>query len=139
MSYVTISDLEKAFGENELLALSDRDNQGEISVSVLEEAIRRAISEAESYLVRRYVLPPVPPPAALVAAICDIVRFRLTGGPVTETDPIKDRYKLAIDWLKRVASGEVILSELVEIAPPGGEIEFSTGQLVWGTARDSQD
>lgn len=130
--YVTLADMLDAFGENEVLAISDRENSGEIDTAVINEGLRRAISEAESYLSRRYSMPPAACPAVLTAVVCDIARYRLTGGPATETDPIRERYKLAIAWLEQVAQGKVDLAELEEAGQECGDVQMSSNPVVWG-------
>lgn len=79
---------------------------------VLAWAVTRASSRAVSYVAARFpvltgaALPHgVTVPPALINAVCDIARYYLTGTPVQETDPITERYKDAIAWLKEVASG----------------------------------
>ncbi len=131
--YATLDDMTAAFGEDELLALTDRDNTGEMGTTLAGEALARASSEADSYLARRYAVPiaaPVPP--VLVAAVCDIARYRLTGGPASETDPILERYRQAVKWLERVADGK---ADLPGQSLPGqgsaAGVAFATGRRVF--------
>lgn len=136
MIYATAADMISAFGEAEVVACTDRAGIGDIDGQVLDAALISASSEAESYLARRYELPPPAVPAALVSAVCDIARYRLSGGPVLETDPVKERYKLAIAWLRRVADGEVTLPELLPPETDGECILFSTGRRVFAGGSD---
>jgi len=131
--YATLDDLRAAFGEDELLAITDRDNTGAVDAGLAEEALARAASEADSYLARRYAVPvAAPAPPVLVAAVCDIARYRLTGGPASETDPILERYRQAVKWLERVAEGT---ADLPGQSQPGegsaAGVAFSTGRRVF--------
>lgn len=128
--YATLDDMTAAFGADELLAITDRDNAGEVDAALVEAALARASSESDSYLARRYAVPvaePVPP--VLTAAVCDIARYRLTGGPASETDPILERYRQAVKWLERVAAGS---ADLPGQSLPG---EGSTAGVAFATGR----
>ncbi|EFL52023.1 protein of unknown function DUF1320 [Solidesulfovibrio fructosivorans JJ]] len=108
--YASLDDMTAAFGTDELLAITDRDNTGAVDAALAENALARAASEADSYLARRYAVPvadPVPP--VLTAAVCDIARYRLTGGLASETDTILERYRQALEWLTRVAEDKADL------------------------------
>lgn len=131
--YATLDDLTATFGEDELLAIADRDNTGAVDAGLVEAALVRAASEADSYLSRRYPVPVGPTvPPALVAAVCDIARYRLTGGPASETDPILERYRQAVKWLERVAEGK---ADLPGLSQPGqgsaSGVAFATGRRVF--------
>lgn len=131
--YATLDDMTAAFGLDELVEITDRDHTDAVDVALVDEALLRAASEADSYLARRYPVPiasPVPP--VLVAAVCDIARYRLTGGPASETDPILARYRQVIKWLERVADGK---ADLPGQSLPGegstAGVAFSTGRRVF--------
>ena len=131
--YATLDDMTAAFGTDELLAIADRENAGEVDAALVEAALARASSEADSYLARRYAVPVADPaPPVLVAAVCDIARYRLTGGPASETDPILERYRQAVQWLTRIADGK---ADLPGQSLPGegsaAGVVFSTGRRVF--------
>lgn len=136
--YATVADLIAAYGNQEVIALTDReersdpDNAGTVDATVALEALTRASSEADTYIAVRYALPLASTPQALTAVVCDIARFRLTGGETTETTPIADRYKAAVHWLKEIASGRAVLPGVATVAPGGeGGVEFATGRRVF--------
>ena len=137
--YATASDMIAVFGEHEVISCTDRTGTGEVDASVLSAALVSASSTADSYLARRYALPlPLVPPA-LTAVVCDIARYRLTGGQVLETDPIKDRYKLAIAWLRGLAGGEMSLPELEPPESPDHDVMFSEGRRVFADSGATGD
>lgn len=139
MMYAAATDMIAAFGEHEVIACTDREGQGVIDALVLDTALISASNEADSYLARRYELPLPVVPAALKSVVCDIARYRLTGGQVLETDPIKDRYKLAIDWLRRLADGEVSLPELTPPANDDHGVFFSSGRRAFASGQSGDD
>ena len=146
MAYATVSDLIAAYGSQEVIALTDRDdrpdpdNVGTVDSTVALGALERASSEADTYIAARYALPLASVPQALATVVCDMARFRLTGGETTETTPIADRYKAAIVWLKDVAAGRAVLPGLATSAPGGeGGVEFSTGRRVFARSQAQTD
>ncbi|OLN30442.1 Mu-like prophage protein GP36 [Desulfovibrio sp. DV] len=130
--YATLDDMTAVFGLDELVAITDRDHTDAVDAGLAEAALTRASSEADSYLARRYAVPVSPVPPVLTAAVCDIARYRLTGGPASETDPILERYRQAIKWLERVADGK---ADLPGLSLPGqgstAGVAFSTGRRVF--------
>lgn len=129
MPYATVADLLAAFGEQEVTVLTDREDTGMVDGTVALGALERASSEADTYIAARYALPLQSVPQALAAVVCDIARYRLSGGETTETTPIADRYKAAVTWLKDVAAGRAVLPGVATNAPGGeGGVEFSTGR-----------
>lgn len=107
MSYCTYDDLVNAFGQEEILQLTDRDRNGRQDDDVMEEAQAFAESLVDGYLRERYSVPLLIPPKNLVGIVCDIVRYRLYNKDPTELVVI--RYEAAIQWLKDVARGLVRL------------------------------
>lgn len=109
--YATVEQLVALFGERTVRELSNRgDPDAPLETSVLEEAIRVAGSEVDSYLAASRPVPlaePIPP--VVTAVVTDIVRYRLTSGDLDETDAIVLRYNRALAWLHEVAQGAVTL------------------------------
>lgn len=104
--YATPEELIGLFGEREIALLSTHADSDDLDRERIEKAIEYAQSEVDSYLSQRYAVPLAPPvPSVVMMVVGDIVRYRLTSGDVTEKDPITERYKLAIKWLRDVASG----------------------------------
>ena len=94
MAYATLDQLVSLFGAEEIRTLSDRRGTGELDETVISDALERASSEVDSYLADRYATPlsgsePIPP--VVVSVTGDIARYRLTGGDIRDTDPIRER------------------------------------------------
>lgn len=133
--YATADQLVEKFGQREAIELSDRDNTGEVDSTVLGDALDDASSEIDAYLAGRYNVPLNPAPKLLTMLCCDIARYRLCGGEVRMTEEIEKRYKAAIDFLKLVAAGTVMLgtsSTGEPVAQPESTIEFASGGRVFG-------
>ena len=132
--YATTENMIAAFGEADVVAITDRAGNGAVDEAVLEAALAAASSEADSYIGRRYALPLGTVPAALTSVVCDIARYRLTGNMAMETDPIRERYKLAIAWLEDIAAGRAELPGQ-DIDGAGGEddaaVDFAPGRRVF--------
>jgi len=129
--YATCQEMIVTFGEEELVALTDRTNEGRVDETIADAALARASDEADSYLARRYAVPVSPVPPALSAVVCDIARFRLTGTTAQEADPITERYRLAIQWLERVAKGHADLPGVGLATAGGTAVQFVPGRRVF--------
>ncbi|MCR9218931.1 MAG: DUF1320 domain-containing protein [Alphaproteobacteria bacterium] len=107
MSYATQQDLIDRFGEEELLALADRDGDGAIDAAVVDRALADAAGLIDSYIGARYRLPVDPVPAQLVAAAAAIARWHLYADAPHER--VSEAYRATLAWLKDVAAGRADL------------------------------
>ena len=122
MNYCTQADLVTRFGEQELIQLTDRDILGVIDETVLAQAIAEASGEIDGYLRGRYPLPLLATTSELSRIAGDIARYRLYDDQLI--DVVEERYKQAVDWLKSVAAGRIVL--------PDDIIDTTAGQTVSG-------
>lgn len=118
MAYTTTDQLISQFGIEEMTLLSDRQGTGIMDDTVLLAAIRRAESEVDSYLAERYSVPLLhteekPIPEIVTAITGDITRYRLTGGDIRDSDPVRARYVDALNWLRSVADGIISIPGLI--------------------------
>lgn len=127
MSYAAKANMIARFGEDEVIALTDRANVGTIDDAVLASALAEADAEIEPYLAPRHKLPLASVPKILTGYACDIARYRLCGSSVTETDAIRNRYKDAVRFLESVAAGKIGLGldAANNVAPPANTVQFS--------------
>ena len=107
MSYLTYTDLVMAFGEDEILQLTDRDRDGVPDPFVIEDAIAFADSHIDSYLREKYTVPLAVLPANLKGMACDFARYRLYQDQPTEL--VQNRYDVGCFYLKDVSRGLVNL------------------------------
>lgn len=137
MSYATQTDMVLAFGDEELIQLTDRAQPpvGAIDASVLARALSAADGLANNYLALRYTVPLTSVPAVLVEACCDIARYELTRGPnLRATEEIEKRYTQRVAWLRDVARGLATLGEAAASVAPSsaGLPEMTSGGRVFG-------
>ncbi len=130
MAYATTQDMVSRFGQQEVIALTDRENSGEIDEAVLAPALTEATAEIEGYLAARYALPLASPPRLVVGICCDIARYRLSGGSVLETDPVRNRYRDAVRLLEQIGAGKVSLglTPAGQPAPTAAGVSVQPGQ-----------
>ncbi len=131
MPYATADDLITAFGLDEVIAITDREGDGMVDGAVALEALTRASSEADSYIAARYALPLSSVPEALLSAVCDMARYRLTGGVASQTDVIAERYRAAIAWLRDISTGRAVLPDAMENGDVTDGVFISSGRRDW--------
>jgi phage gp36-like protein len=105
MAYIIAQDMIDAFGEEEVVALTNLDNPSATTINnvVLQQAIDDACATIDAYLQSRYTTPIVPTPAALVRIACDITRGELDQN--NPRDEVIRRWEMAIAFLKDIAKG----------------------------------
>lgn len=129
MDYATKADMVSAFGETELIELTDRSDPpaDAIDDEVLAAALVAASAEIDGYVGRVAVVPLAVVPESLRQLALVIARYRLS------TDQPDGRvrvdYEDAVATLERVAKGLVVLNLPVEAAEPG-----TAGRRVQGSA-----
>lgn len=130
MAYATTQDMISRFGQQEVIALTDRENTGEIDEAVLAPALAEATAEIEGYLASRYALPLASVPLLVVGICCDIARYRMSGGSTLETDPVRNRYRDAVRLLEQIGAGKVSLglTQAGQPAPTAGGAAILPGQ-----------
>ncbi|MEW6314133.1 MAG: DUF1320 domain-containing protein [Pseudomonadota bacterium] len=131
MSYATQQDLVDRFGEQELIQLTDRNNNFVIDATVVARALADADAEIDGYLAGRYTLPLASVPVVLVRLAADMARYFLYDDRATEQ--VKARYDSAVRFLRSVASGDVSLglSSANQPAPQSGGVQVAAGDRVF--------
>ncbi|MGM0913758.1 MAG: gp436 family protein [Pseudomonadota bacterium] len=129
MSYITLQDLTRRFGESEILALAD-DGTGQVDQEEIDRAIEDAGGEIDGYVAGGgYTVPLSPVPKIVASYACDIARYRLYDDAATEQ--VTKRYEDAIRFLRMVAKGEVLLGIGTEDGgETAGNVEFQVGKRV---------
>ncbi|MDY7117130.1 DUF1320 domain-containing protein [Halomonas sp. SSL-5] len=129
MSYITLQDLTRRFGESEILALAD-DGTGQVDQEEIDRAIEDAGGEIDGYVAGGgYTVPLDPVPKIVASYACDIARYRLYDDAATEQ--VTKRYEDAIRFLRMVAKSEVLLGIGTEDGgETAGSVEFQTGKRV---------
>lgn len=115
MAYATAQNIIDRYGEQELLLVADRDNDGISDVDVIATALNDSTDEINVYVASNYTLPLDPVPSVLVRICVDITMYRLATNAGTLTDEKKERYKSCVSMLDRIASGKLSIG--VQAAP----------------------
>ncbi|MBE0529533.1 MAG: DUF1320 domain-containing protein [Rhodospirillales bacterium] len=131
MPYATQQDLIDRYGEDELIALTDRANPpaGAIDAAVVARALADADSLIDGYVGSRYALPLAEVPPLLTQIACAVARYRLAkDGP---TENLTKDHDTALRTLRDIADGRLAL--------PVGETETpapaSVGVAIAGPGR----
>ncbi len=134
MSYATLDDLRRRFGEEELIQLTDRAHAGAIDTDVVDRALSDATAEMDGYLAARYQLPLGSVPLVLVRLCADIARYYLYDDHAT--DQVTERHKAAVETLKRISNGQVSLGLDAEGESPetADGAEMTSGGRIWDRA-----
>lgn len=128
MAYATIADLERtAGGAMRVTALSAPDGGGRDEAR-LNGALAEATSIVESYIGQRYRVPLTVVPTFLRTYTAIIAVWALGADALSITETEKERYKAAVDHLKRISDGKASLAEAEPLgAVAGGEVDPSVG------------
>lgn len=145
--YATLTDMQQAFGADELIELTDAANipPSTLDAAKVEKAIVDASAKVNGYIGRVYRLPltgcsdpanpgGVLPPPILTRLCCDIARYFLYDEQAPDKEVFR-RYEGAEDELKAIAQGEMLLAcplgdspgEIITVDPlnPGGQTSYS--------------
>jgi len=106
MSYTSQALLELKFGTDELLRIADRDGDGTIDAALVTDACTSATALVDSYVSQRYVVPLVGEGYHQQVA-SDIARYMLHDNAAPEE--VQERYNNALNWLKAVAEGGLVV------------------------------
>jgi len=119
MTYATIKDMVRRFGEEELRLLTAcADPSAEVADAAVDRALADASNLIDSYLGKRYALPISPTPAVLVKTACDLARYFLAVDNPTET--VKDNHADALKFLSDLGHGRADLNAAGIPAPEAG-------------------
>ncbi len=134
MGYITNADVEERLGTSTYVQLTDDPGTGTADEDKGNEARLGAEGEVNSYLARRVAVPvdlaTWPELAGLLkSVVLDLVEYRLRGRRPPVPSGVSQRRDEAVQWLERVAAGEVMLPARVEITtnPAAGAMVASTG------------
>lgn len=105
-SYATIQDVIDRYGNEQLLLIADRDDDGVVDTTVVDTALTDASAEIDAYLAVKYTLPFATPPALLVHLCVDIAVYRLSPEFDVATDERRRRFDDALLLLLRLSTGE---------------------------------
>jgi phage gp36-like protein len=130
MIYATLADLVAQFGDREVIAIADRNDDGIPDQPLVDSALQRASDTMDAYLAARYALPLASIPRQLVDVCCDIARYKLCGAEVTETEAVRLRYKDALKTLELIRDGKLDIGLTVTGQPVA---DIASIQIIGGS------
>jgi len=120
--YATQADLTDYIGLAGLIAISDRDDSGEVDADSVTAALADASSTVDSYISKWLPLADVP--LVLRRHTMAIAVYSLANNG--ETEDQRKRYEDAIRWLEKVAAGTVSLGIPPAVEDPSATIGVVT-------------
>lgn len=120
MSYITNNDIEERLGGALYVQLTDDAGTGSADTDKVDEARVGAEGVVDSYLSRRYAVPVATSGDAELAGVLksvslDVAEYRLHARRPPVPADVISKYREAIGWLERMASGSVTLPSLTEL------------------------
>ncbi len=103
MQYATRTNIDEVYGVEFVADLLD---EGVDADAAIADALKRASAEIDVHLSARYSLPLSAAPLALVTPCINMGIYHLAMRHSHLTDNMRDRYKDAVDLLKRIADGK---------------------------------
>lgn len=128
MAYASVQNLIDRYGQDQVLVLADRDNDGEPDAEVTARAIADADAEIDAHLAGRYQLPLASVPPVLERIACDIIMYRLCNEPSLVTEESRKRFDDAQASLKRIESGKMSLGMTPQPAQRTASAAFFEGK-----------
>lgn len=105
-SYATVQDVIDRYGNDALLLIADRDNDGLVDNAIVDTALADASAQIDAYLAVKYTLPFATAPALLVSLCVDIALYRLSAERDVATDERRRRFDDALQLLERLSNGD---------------------------------
>lgn len=120
--YCTQDDIVPAKLSEAKLSQLTCDTVDEIDDDVVDDAIKAADGEINSYCGKRYVVPFEPVPSRIKTLCVNIAVYKLYERRINETageipKSVRDMYTDGISFLKLVAAGQAIIDGYVKPAP----------------------
>lgn len=131
MAHAALADLEARYGADEVLQLTDRNNDGLPDAAVYGPALDDASTEVDAYLAAITPLPlATPVPDLVVLITCEIARYRLWKDLASEE--VRRRYEDAARQLRDIAARRVKLPGLEPAQGPASPPQISTPGRLFG-------
>ena len=123
MPYCTLADITDRIPEENLIQLTDDENEGAVNEDRVTAAIGDADELIDGYLRGRYTLPLDPIPALITKLSIDLAVFNLYSRKLELVMPeaMSDRYKNAVKVLEHIQSGKISLGTEAGNTPEPGE------------------
>lgn len=124
MAYATLQDIQKRFGENAVLAVSDKDGDGVPDADVIEAAISDASAVMDAYISGRTVADTLKN-----RLCCDIAMYQMGHDAGSYTEEFRRRYDDSLNLLRHIGKGEIASANEIGTASSG--VEFSANPRIF--------
>ncbi|WP_027360257.1 gp436 family protein [Desulforegula conservatrix] len=124
MPYATLADIQKRFGEDTVLAVSDKDGDGIPDSDVIEAAISDASAVMDAYIAGRTVAD-----ILKTRICCDIIMYQMAHDAGSYVDEYRKRYDDSLNLLRHIGKGEI--SSASEIGTASSGVEFSSSPRIF--------
>lgn len=134
-SFATVADFKQRFASDaEVAAVTDNTAAEGPDTVVIQDALNEAEGLINSYLAKRYLVPPSVTDSVVAATLrgctLDIAVYHVVGGRSDVISEAKQRiYDQRLEWLKAIATGEVFLPS----ATPLTSTASSAYMVDWGS------
>jgi len=125
--YATVDDIKKRYGEDELWAMVGEDDDGNLNVAVITDALTDASSEINATLRTRYELPLENTDDFLTRICVDLAVANLPVNGMSESELVTERAKTARKLLTKIGKGDVLLDvdEKNNESTPGNMLTYN--------------
>lgn len=124
MAYATLQDIQKRFGESQVLAVSDRNADGTPDSSVVDAAISDAAAVMDAYIAGRTVAD-----ILKTRLCCDIAMYQMAHDAGSYVEEYRKRYDDALNLLRHIGKGEIASANEIGAASSG--LEFSSSPRIF--------
>lgn len=121
MAYLSVDEFKIRLQESDLRQLSD-DTGENVVTDVIESILQDASDTIDGYIAKKYAVPLITIHAAVKSCTAAVATYELhVRRSWTLTDQVKYIYEAALQWLAKVASGDI---EIVGATPAADATAF---------------
>lgn len=133
MSYATLADVQKLIMQDQLILLTDDEDNGVLVTSRVDDALETATITIDSYLSERYELPFATEQQILVVLCAQIAGYLLHVRRNEIPETWVSIHKNSLSMLEKISKGQISLGASdPDVAEDGGRLEISSGEAMFG-------
>lgn len=129
MSILTRAELERRLSPQDIAQLADLEGDSIEAVGFVDACLADAESEALAW-VRSVGWVPDPAPEVLRRVVCDIARYNLYQRHLPEEHPVVVAYRQALETLKGIAAGRIVITTPPEGAVVGAPVCYAPARVM---------
>lgn len=129
---LTRAELEQRLSPQDIAQLADTDGNSVENTGFVDACLSDAESEALAW-VRSVGAVPDPVPEVLKRVVCDIARYNLYQRHLPEDHPVVVAYRQAIETLKGIAAGRIVITTPSDDAIVGAPLGYAPPRVMTDT------